>query len=473
MITSWNASDLAQITNGTWHNTMPTAPLDSIDIDHRQMDDTGLFVALGGTMHDGHDFLGALSASHSALVQQADEKSAASQLCVSDSLQALHDLAKAAMAQTSAHKIAITGSVGKTSTKDALARVLSCYGECHASRGNYNNHIGAPLSMARTPDKAEMIVMEMGMNHAGEIAPLSHLFAGDIAIITKIADSHIGHFDNLEQIAHAKAEIFDGMTGGTAILPYDDAHFNLLSEKARKCGLDITSFGHNETADIQLVDQSSALDGQMLTIKNNETGEMISLRSGLCAPHHATTIMIVLCVLHKLGLSWQKATSAIAQLQEVEGRGNRTHITLGGKEVILINDSYNAGPASMAAALSHMADLPPCNKGLILTDMLELGAQTDEAHEALIPLITDIAPHQLALVGEAMGRIAPAITAASHMRHYPDPTACAEALMTQFATCDVILIKGSNGSGAPALAGALLSSDHSPSEMLARAVYVS
>ncbi len=208
------------------------------------------------------------------------------------------------------------------------------------------------------------------------------------------------------------------------------------------------------------MDQLSELDGQKLSVKNNETGEMITLRSGLCAPHHATTIMIVLCVLYKLDLSWQKATSAIAH-KEVEGRGNRTRIMLGAKDVILINDSYNAGPASMAAALSHMADLPPCNKGLILTDMLELGAQTDEAHDALIPLITDIAPHQLALVGEAMGRIAPAITAAAHMHHYPDPSACAEALMTQFATCDVILIKGSNGSGAPALAQALLSSNNS------------
>ena len=479
MITSWTGTDLANITNGRWHKTMPLTPLDTIEIDHRRLADTGLFVALGGTHHDGHDFLSDLSASHSALVQKADEASTAAQLCVQDSLQALTDLAKAAMAETSAHKIAVTGSVGKTSTKEALATILSVFGNCHASRGNYNNHIGAPLSMARTPETADMIVMEMGMNHAGEIAPLSHLFEGDIAIITKIADSHIGHFDNLEQIAHAKAEIFDGMSSGVAILPYDDAHFDLLATKAHAKGLEILSFGKDEDADIQLISQAADLAGQTLDIRHNHTGKIAHLTTALSAPHHATTIMIALSVLSALDLAWDDAMGAIASLQEVEGRGNKVTVRLGTKDVLIINDSYNAGPASMAAALAHMAEIAPCKKGLILTDMLELGAQSQEAHQALVPLIAAIAPHQLVLVGEALTPIATALaqacpqTVITHHAHHNDAALSAAALQAQFAACDVVLIKGSNGSGAPALAQTLLSSSNASSNGLARALNVS
>ena len=461
MITSWTGTDLATITKGAWDKAPPQAPVNQIEIDHRHLDQTGLFIALAGAHHDGHDFLSELSANHCALVTTPCPTSKAHQLAVSDALDALHAIAKAAMSETNARKIAITGSVGKTSTKDALASLLQVFGVCHASRGNYNNHIGAPLSMARTPDDAEMIVMEMGMNHQGEISPLSHLFDADIAIITKIADSHIGHFDSLEDIAHAKAEIFDGMTSGTAILPFDDTHYNLLHKAAIKRGLRSISFGANDGADFQNINQKPLTKGQELTIRNHLGGEDINMAIGLSAPHHGTTAMIALAVLDALNLDWPKAASAFASLNEVEGRGNQISLRLGGRNVLLINDSYNAGPASMAASLAHVAALPHAKKALILTDMLELGAKSDEAHEALITSIAALAPYQLILIGEAMGKIQHLITGAHAITHYPT-AALAEAslsgdLSDSLSGCDLILVKGSNGSGAPQIAKHLLS----------------
>ncbi len=465
MITNWTGTDLAKITKGNWHRSVPKAPCMTLAIDHRTLEQDGLFIALPGTKHDGHAFLDDLLPSHCALVKTPSPDSAAHQLCVADPLMALHDIARAAMADTKARKIAITGSVGKTSTKEALTSVLSCYGATHASSGNYNNHIGAPLSMARTPDEAEMILMEMGMNHAGEIAPLSHLYQADIAIITKIADSHRGHFNSTEDIAHAKAEIFagmnNGMTGsmnnGTAILPFDDTHFALLASAAEAEGLTIISFGAKTGADIQLTSQTPCDGGQRLVIHNNLTDQDASFTLGLAAPHHSTTALIALASLHVLGLDWRPAEQALANLQEVEGRGNQLAIALDGRPALLINDSYNAGPASMAASLSYVATLPHDKKGLVLTDMLELGTISDAAHEALIPLIEAIAPHRLVLVGEAMGKIQNALAHRTHLTHYPHASQCQAHLTGALSACDLILVKGSNGSGAPALAKALIS----------------
>ena len=457
MITSWTGTELAAITKGAWDKTPPQMPLNQIEIDHRNLAQTGLFIALAGTHHDGHDFLGELGPEHCALVTTPCQTSKASQLAVDNALEALHAIAKAAMTETKARKIAITGSVGKTSTKDALAKLLPVFGICHASRGNYNNHIGAPLSMARAPDDAEMIVMEMGMNHEGEISPLSYLFDADIAIITKIADSHIGHFNSLEEIAYAKAEIFDGMNAGTAILPFDDDHYHLLHQAATKRGLHTVSFGAQDGADFQIIDQKPLAKGQELTICNHLSGKTITLRIGLSAPHHSTTAMIAVAVLDALALDWQKAMTAFAALDEVEGRGNQQMLRLGDKEALLINDSYNAGPASMAASLAHVAALPHAKKALVLTDMLELGPKSDEAHKALIATVAAVAPYRLILVGEAMGKIADEISGAHTITYYPTAALAQDSLADDLAGCDLVLVKGSNGSGAPQLAKRLLS----------------
>ena len=471
MITSWSPDRLAHITGGAWHNGVPEMGLCHVEIDHRELVQKGLFVALAGANHDGHDFVSDINKTNAALVSRVSEDSHLPQLCVADVFEALHDLARAAMAETKAAKIAVTGSVGKTSTKQALHEVLSHFGNCHASKGNYNNHIGAPLSMVRTPDDAEMIIMEMGMNHAGEISPLSQLFDGDIAIITKIADSHIGHFESVADIAKAKSEIFDGMSGGIAILPRDDAHFALLAKRAKAQSLKIISFGTGEDADYQLVSQHPSDEGQELVIMSNITGEMAEIKLGLSLPHHATTAMIIIAVLEALSLSVDDAAPALANLKEVKGRGNQQAIKIGEMQALFIDDSYNAGPASLSSALSYVASLPHKRKGLVITDMLELGAASDEAHHALIPLIEAAAPEVLILVGPALAKIQHGLRDAKTCHHFANADEACKALAGLLQECDLIFVKGSNGSGAPQLATFL--SSYSPSTVNKGAAYVS
>ena len=460
MITSWTSYHLAEITNGRWDRMPVDLCVNSVEIDHRKLGESGLFIALGGARRDGHEFLDALSDRQCALVHTPSGNSHAAQLAVGDVLAALHQMAKAAMAETSAKKIAVTGSVGKTSTKEALAHILAAYGKCHASSGNYNNHIGAPLSMVRTPDEAEMIVMEMGMNHSGEIAPLSQLYQGHIAIITKIANSHIGHFASLEDIAKAKAEIFDGMSSGIAILPFDDAHFALLSARAKAQSLKVITFGHKAGADMQIIDQRPSQSGQDIVIANHMTGETMALSLGLSAPHHGTTAAILLATLHGLGCDWQIAQERFASLEEVEGRGNHVRITVADKPITMVNDSYNAGPASMAASLSYMATMPDATKTLILTDMLELGDLCDEAHLALVPAIAAVQATRLILVGQAMCQIKDKIAAKTPISAHITAHATIEDALDELAShpldSDMVLIKGSNGSGAPQLARYLI-----------------
>ena len=468
MLNHWTAADLANITEGKWYGSLlPEAGWQTAHIDSREMQNHDLFFALPGTHTDGHSFISALDASHTAIVQRPVTNANAAQLCVPDVMNALCQLAKAAMNETQAAKIAVTGSVGKTGTKDALFHILSAFGPCHASRGNFNNHIGAPLSMVRCPDEAEMIIMEMGMNHAGEIAPLSALFAGDIAIITKIAASHIGHFASLDDIAAAKAEIFAGMTSGIAILPADDDYFDYLQKAALAQGLDIISFGASDAATIQLQAQGSVAEGQDIIICNRRNGQSYELRLGLHAPHHAMVALIGIAVCEALRLDIEKALPHFATLQEMPGRGAHLPLSLHeAHQTILIDDSYNAGPDSMQAALRYLATFTRQKVGLVLTDMLELGAYSNAAHQGLIAPLLEIKPHLLWLVGEEMSALSTSLS------HLPDCRTSAEAssilpeLANALGSCDVVLVKGSNGSGAPQIAAALRAYHHTTADPL-------
>ena len=449
MINHWNAADLQTITKGRWHDSLPEGiTRDGIEFDHRHLSDNGLFLALKGEKRDGHEFVKELTDSQWALVERSDDNAKAAQLIVDDVLGALGRLAKQAMTNTSARKIAVTGSVGKTGTKEALAHCLSIYGKTHYSTGSFNNHLGAPLSMARATDEAEFIIMEMGMNHAGEISPLSHLFTADIAIITKIAASHIGFFTSTDEIAAAKAEIFDGMNTGTAILPYDDDYFDYLKKHAAAKGLKIISFGAGDGADIQLIDQQLTSKGQTITLRLADD-KNIQIKAGLHAAHYAATVMIVVGILQELGLDIHDALPAFETLVEMKGRGNQTQITLAnGTSCLLIDDSYNAGPASMKASLSYANSLPYKRKALILTDMLELGDMSDEAHQDLRPFIHDIAPETLILAGPHMSALAPYFEADCTVYCGDDARAMTQEAGRLIDDCDLLLIKGSHGSGA-------------------------
>ena len=449
MITQWSATDLQTITTGMWHH-MPTdgKTRSAIEFDHRNLTEDGLFLALRGEHRDGHEFVSALDSSHWALVERANDDASAAQLIVDDVLGALGKLARHAMTNTSARKIAVTGSVGKTGTKEALAHCLSHFGKTHYSTGSFNNHLGAPLSMARTPDDAEFIIMEMGMNHAGEITPLSQLFSADIAVITKIAASHIGFFNSTDEIASAKAEIFEGMQTGIAILPYDDDYFDYLAKRAQAKGLSVISFGANDGADIQLVHQQLTPSGQTLTIRHRQ-GIIEELHVGLHGAHYASTVMIVIAILQELGCPLTSALPALASLSEMKGRGNHEQIRLAnGHDCLLIDDSYNAGPASMKASLSYASQLPHQHKCLILTDMLELGDMSQEAHQELVPLIQQIRPDIVILSGSYMSALAPALASDCTVYHGTDADSMTHIAADKIKDCDLLLIKGSHGSGA-------------------------
>ena len=469
MLNHWTAAELAKITNGEWQDGLfPNAGWRTAHIDSREMQENDLFFALPGTHTDGHRFLSALGESHTAIVQTPTTQTKAAQLRVPDVMTALRHLAKAAMSETKAAKIAVTGSVGKTGTKDALFHILSAYGSCHASRGNFNNHIGAPLSMVRCPDEAEIIIMEMGMNHAGEIAPLSQLFAGDIAIITKIAASHIGHFTSLDDIAAAKAEIFTGMTSGIAILPADDDYFDYLRDAALAQGLEVLSFGASDAAAIQLQGQKSVAEGQEIAICNHRTGISHELRLGLHAPHHAMIALIGIAVCEALRLDVEKALPHFATLQEMPGRGAHIALSLGADHnTILIDDSYNAGPDSMQAALRYLTTFNGQKIGLILTDMLELGTHSTAAHHALIAPLLDIKPDLLWLVGHEMSALSASLSPLPDCRTSETAASILPQLADALSQCDVVLVKGSNGSGAPQIAAALRAYHHTTSDHIA------
>ena len=458
---SWQPSDLAKMTNGHW-TYLPEFKdgLHQIEIDHRNLKQPGLFAALAGAHHDGHDFVSDLSADMTALVSQPSEDATAAQLVVDDVLNALQKLASHAMAETKAVKIAVTGSVGKTSTKYALHHILSAFGNVHASAGNYNNHIGAPLSMVRASSDADYIIIEMGMNHAGEISPLSHLFDGTIAIITKIAESHIGHFDSLRDIAAAKAEIFDGMADGLAILPFDDDYFPFLKEKADARGLRVISFGFGEGADVQCTSQITTEKGQILTITDKHADISYDIELSLRAGHHTMTNLIVAALLSHLSLPVGDAKKQFESLEELAGRGRQSPIWLKpDTETILIDDSYNAGPASMKAALATFAGYDHRPKALILTDMLELGGRSDELHQDLVAPIMATKAQQIILIGPAMSQLAKALAGvldddvAITTEH--SASSILDRLPDLLAECQMVLVKGSNGSGAPQIASYL------------------
>ena len=258
-----DAAMLAEITHGTWHNS-PPEQFSHVGMDNRTLAAGGLFTALSGEHVDGHKFVSSLdSTAGQAAIVGAVQAGQVAQLLTPAPLDALQQIASYCADSTGAQKIAITGSVGKTGTKEMIAHILGRHGTTHASSGNYNNHIGLPLTLANMPDNCDFAVLEMGMNHAGEISRLSGIARPHIAAITCIADSHLGHFDTIDGIASAKSEIFDHLNGvAIAVLPKDDVFYPFLEDVARNKGAQqIISFGTSADADICMTELTATDTG--------------------------------------------------------------------------------------------------------------------------------------------------------------------------------------------------------------------
>jgi UDP-N-acetylmuramoyl-tripeptide--D-alanyl-D-alanine ligase len=429
------------------------AELSGISIDSRTLAKGDAFFAVQGENRDGHDFVdNALKAGAGLAVVARSQQARfgkAPLLVIADVLEGLRDLARAARARTSAKVIAVTGSVGKTGTKDALRLALLADGETHSSIASYNNHWGVPLSLARCPAGAKYAVFEIGMNHAGEITPLTTLVRPHVAIITSIEPVHLEYFGSLDKIAEAKAEIFAGIErGGAVILNRDNSQFDRLAASARAVHVErIVSFGAHEQADARLLRVSLQADSS--TVEARILRQVVTYKLGTPGRHLALNSLAVLAAVFLLGADLALAALALNNLKPAVGRGARIILTVPGGNALLIDESYNANPASMRAAIALLGQATIGTRGrriAVLGDMLELGPSGVELHRALVDAIEKAGIDLVFCSGPLMHALWEALPSRAR-GGYAETTAALEAeVLEAIRAGDAIMVKGSLGS---------------------------
>ncbi|MCK5446417.1 MAG: UDP-N-acetylmuramoyl-tripeptide--D-alanyl-D-alanine ligase, partial [Rhodospirillaceae bacterium] len=355
----WTCEQATSATGATGGSSADSWNASGVSINTRTLAKGDLFVALIGPSLDGHDYVsdafdrGAAAAAVSKTPAKIGKGGAL--LMVEDTQLALENLGRAARERANRAKfIAVTGSVGKTGVKEALASVLKRQGIVSASEGSLNNHWGLPLSLSRVPSDADFAVLEMGMNHAGELTPLSHMARPHVCVVTTVQPAHTEHFASLEKIADAKAEIFAGAEpGAIAVLHRDIAQFDRLQKAATKQGLSVLSFGCDEAADVHLV--SYDLDPAGSSVSALINGARLDYRVGIAGRHWVMNSLCVLAAVVAAGGDVNRAAQDLANLQAPKGRGQRFEIGYEKGNFKLIDESYNASPASMKAALEVLS----------------------------------------------------------------------------------------------------------------------
>jgi UDP-N-acetylmuramoyl-tripeptide--D-alanyl-D-alanine ligase len=429
------------------------ADVNGISIDSRTLVKGDAFFAIKGENRDGHDFVeGALKAGAGLAVlerEQRDRFAGAPLLIVPDVLEALRDLARAARARMSAKVIAVTGSVGKTSTKEALRLALSAEGETHASIASYNNHWGVPLSLARCPAGAKYAVFEIGMNHAGEITPLTQLVRPHVGIITGIEPVHLEYFGSLEKIADAKAEIFSGVEpGGAVVLNRDNAQYERLATAARAAHIErLVSFGEHAAADARLIQFSLQADGS--TVQARILGQTVTYKVGAPGRHLVLNSLAVLAAASLVGADLALAALALNNLKPASGRGARTMLSVPGGKALLIDESYNANPASMRAAIALLGGAPVGKRGrriAVLGDMLELGPAGAELHRALADTIEAAEIDLVFCSGPLMRALWEALPSRARGGYAETAAGLESTVLAAIQAGDAVMVKGSLGS---------------------------
>ena len=441
----WTSEEIARATGGT---ASAAFEVTGVTFDSREVGAGDLFIAMPGTVHDGHEFVDqAICAGAAGLI--VSRPVAAPHVLVEDTAKALQDLGRAARERAKATIVGVTGSVGKTSTKEALFAALERWrpGRVHRSVKSYNNHTGVPLSLARMPRDAEFAVLEMGMNNPREIAALARLVRPHVAIVTAIAPAHIENLGSEEAIADAKAEIFEGLEAdGIAILPNDSPHRDRLVRAARRTADQIVTFGSGD-ADVHALhavraDQggsliTAALLGSDLTFTISQRGE-----------HWVSNALAVLAAVEAVGGDVGIAGLALADLGGLTGRGARHQLRVDGGEALLIDESYNANPASMAATLKSLgAETGVSRRIAVLGPMRELGEHSDALHAGLAPAVIDAHVDALVLVGEDMRPLEDALGGRVDVIRARDADAAADALLDLLRPGDAVLVKASNSIG--------------------------
>ena len=442
----WTSTDIAGATGGT---ASADFAVSGIAFDSREVGAGDLFIAMSGENDDGHRFVDNAFArgAAGAIVSQPV---AHPHVLVADAAAALNALGVASRARLDssgrgARVTGVTGSVGKTGTKEALAAALSRVPDTkvHRSVKSYNNHTGVPLSLARMPVDTDYAVFEMGMNHAGEIAALTRLARPHVAVITAIAPAHIEFFADEAAIADAKGEIFGGLeSGGTAIIPFDSAHRERLIGHARGYAANILTFGSGEGADVRAHQAVATSRGTLVTA--TLPGAELCFTVGQHGAHWVSNALAVIAAVHALGGDLAVAGLALADLEDLSGRGARYTVRAGDGTALVIDESYNANAVSMAATLNMLGREAATRRIAVLGEMGELGAASEALHHGLAePLIAANVDFAL-LVGPAMAPLARALEGKVEMRHVADAAAAAEQIGSIIAPGDAVLVKGSN-----------------------------
>lgn len=449
----WTAKAIEAATGGVASEAFTVR---GVAFDSREVQAGDLFIAMRGEETDGHRFIDqAIAAGAAAVICETDIDHP--HVKVADSVKALNDLGHAARIRCHGHIIGVTGSAGKTGTKEALYQSLDRFrkGRAHRSLKSYNNHVGVPLSLARMGSTMDYGVFEMGMNHAGELAELTQMVQPHVAIVTTIAPAHMEFFGSEEAIADAKGEIFEGLVeGGTAILPFDSPHYARLRAKAEQHAAQIISFGLKEGADVRAVDYlPDGQGGSIVTAEVQET--LLCYTIAQSGAHWVANSLAVLAAVKAVGADLPAAGLAFAEMAGLAGRGARHRVQLENGAARIIDESYNANPASMAATIKGLGSEDGGRRVVILGAMKELGSDSDHFHaELAAPLVAADVRFAL-LVGPEMAPLAKALEGKINFAHVPAHPEAKQLLGQVIQPNDIVLIKGSNSVGLAHLVTAL------------------
>ena len=440
----WTARELVDATGG-----IMSAPWDAdgVSIDTRSLQPGDMFVALLGDGRDGHAFVeDALAKGAAGALVHEDVMPSGPVLRVDDTLAGLTRLggfARSRFDQAKGRLIAVTGSVGKTTTKEMLRGVLSAFARTHASAASYNNHWGLPLTLARLPREAQYCIAEIGMNHAGEIAPLARLARPHVTVITAIAPAHVGHLGSIEAIADEKASIMGALeSGGIAVLPSNSAQLPRLRAAAGNAA--ILTFGTHAEADVRLIHVDCDADGSLIRI--DIAGHTASLRLNAPGRHMAVNAAAALAVTTALGLDPTTAIAGLEAFVPLPGRGARRNVAVPGGSVLLLDESYNGNSTSMRAALDVLRLQQAQRRVAVLGDMLELGDEGPAEHTGLAEAVT-ASVDCLFTCGPLMRTLFDAVPPSLRGGHAGHSGALAPLVAAHLHRGDVVLVKGSLGSG--------------------------
>jgi UDP-N-acetylmuramoyl-tripeptide--D-alanyl-D-alanine ligase len=449
----WTSAALRDATGGRLDAELAAT---GVSIDTRSIAPGDLFVALRD-LRDGHDFVAdALARGAAAAMVDRDPAGVAPDaplLRVADTLAGLTALGAAARARSNAGFVAVTGSVGKTTTKEMLRVALAAFGTTHAAAASYNNHWGVPLTLARLPADAAFAVIEIGMNNRGEIEPLARLARPGVGVITNLGSAHVGRLGSEEAIAEEKGDIIAGIApGGTLVLPADSRFAARLAARAREAGLAVLTHGEADGADARLLSYDGAGDGGRAEILLR--GERIGVTLAAPGRHVALNACAVLAAVAALGLPPRVAAAALPAFGAPAGRGRRTRLAVPGGEALVIDDSYNASPPSIRAGLAVLGAQPAVRRIAAFGDMRELGDEAPAIHAALAPdaaAVCDL----VFCCGDLMGHLYRALPDAKRGAHVGDSTALAPVLKAALRPGDAVLVKGSLGSRMAVVVAAL------------------